>query len=285
MISDLDFAQVVASSYTISDIIRKISTTGGVNGGVYSTIKKRIFRQGLDTSHFVGRGHMRGKTHSWNKSKLLIQEMLVDNSSCQRQNLKRRLLEVGLLVEKCSECGLEKEWNGKPIVLHLDHVNGVNNDNRIENLRMICPNCHSQTSTYCGRKKKNNFFAQKSPKRQGYCKACQKIFTLSRPEQQLCSIKCSCMWRNEKRKAEIAISRRCLNCNKLFLGPDPQKFCSQECFKVKSRKVIRPSKEELETKITAKIPWTHLAKDYGVSDNAVRKWAKTYGICLKNQIS
>jgi 5-methylcytosine-specific restriction endonuclease McrA len=64
--------------------------------------------------------------------------------------LKRRLISESLLENKCSiqECGLT-EWCGRPIVLVLDHINGVNNDNRLENLRFLCPNCNSQQDTFC----------------------------------------------------------------------------------------------------------------------------------------
>lgn len=67
-----------------------------------------------------------------------------------RASIKRRLLELGLLTEKCSRCGL-MEWRGKSITIQLDHINGVKDDWRIENLRMLCPNCHSQTPTFSGR--------------------------------------------------------------------------------------------------------------------------------------
>lgn len=64
--------------------------------------------------------------------------------------LKKRLLAEGLLEERCAECGIS-EWNGRPLSLHLDHINGDRRDQRLENLRFLCPNCHSQTETYCGR--------------------------------------------------------------------------------------------------------------------------------------
>ena len=67
-------------------------------------------------------------------------------------SLKKRILRAGLLKNECYICGL-KEWLNKPIVLQLDHINGNNKDNRIENLRLLCPNCHSQTSTWCGKNK------------------------------------------------------------------------------------------------------------------------------------
>ena len=67
-----------------------------------------------------------------------------------RSHLKGRLLAVGLLQSHCTECGLS-EWRGKPLALHLHHVNGIHNDNSLENLQLLCPNCHSQTSNYSGR--------------------------------------------------------------------------------------------------------------------------------------
>jgi HNH endonuclease len=87
-----------------------------------------------------------------------MKEILIENSSYQAQNtLKRRLVEAGLLEYKCHNLicpiHLETTWCGEPIVLHLDHINGIRNDNRLENLQFLCPNCHSQTPTYCGRNK------------------------------------------------------------------------------------------------------------------------------------
>ena len=85
--------------------------------------------------------------------------ILVECSTYNRQSLKKRLLNEGYLQNKCSECGIGDEWNGKRIVNHLDHINGIHDDHRLENLRMLCPNCHSQTPTYSGR---NNVRVAKS---------------------------------------------------------------------------------------------------------------------------
>lgn len=83
-----------------------------------------------------------------------LSEILIENSPyIHSSNLKNKLLKKGLLDYECSICGL-KEWNEKEIVLQLDHINGKSNDNRMENLRLLCPNCHSQTETYAGKKKK-----------------------------------------------------------------------------------------------------------------------------------
>ena len=83
-----------------------------------------------------------------------LEDVLVKDSPHKDiTSLKKRLLKEGILNNTCISCGIEPLWNGSPLVLHLDHTNGDNSDNRIENLRILCPNCHSQTETYCGRNK------------------------------------------------------------------------------------------------------------------------------------
>ena len=70
----------------------------------------------------------------------------------QSNKLKKRIIKAGVLENKCSSCGIDK-WNGTDIVLQLDHINGKSKDHRLENLRLLCPNCHSQTPTWCGKNK------------------------------------------------------------------------------------------------------------------------------------
>jgi 5-methylcytosine-specific restriction endonuclease McrA len=77
-----------------------------------------------------------------------IAELLTRRGS--RRNVKLRLLRLGILENRCSVCGLS-DWQGKPLIVHIDHINGIKDDHRLENLRMLCPNCHSQTQTYGGR--------------------------------------------------------------------------------------------------------------------------------------
>ena len=79
-----------------------------------------------------------------------------EESNYSRWNLKRRLIKEGLLENKCEVCNQPPMWNGATLVLVLDHKNGKNNDHRLENLRLLCPNCHSQTPTFAGRARRLN---------------------------------------------------------------------------------------------------------------------------------
>jgi 5-methylcytosine-specific restriction endonuclease McrA len=121
-------------------------------GGNYRILQRRIKELSLDTKHFTGQGHLKGKTHNW-ATKTPLAEILVEGSNYQSYSLKKRLFREKIIENKCSECGLGDEWFGKKINHHLDHINGVNTDNRLENLRLLCPNCHSQTDTYTGKNK------------------------------------------------------------------------------------------------------------------------------------
>ena len=121
-------------------------------GGNYRVLKKNIELLQLDTSHMTGQGHMKGKTHSNNTRP--IEELLVENSNYQSFKLKNRLLKDKIKKHQCECCGIT-EWLEKPTPLELDHINGINTDNRLKNLRLLCPNCHAQTSTYRGKNKKS----------------------------------------------------------------------------------------------------------------------------------
>jgi predicted RNA-binding Zn-ribbon protein involved in translation (DUF1610 family) len=83
------------------------------------------------------------------------EDMFIENCTIARHHVKRRLIEEKLIPYECDECGLTDEWNGKQIVLQLEHKNGISNDNRLENLSFLCPNCHSQTKTYAAKNRKN----------------------------------------------------------------------------------------------------------------------------------
>ena len=146
--TDADLERAVRESVSIAGVIRALNLK--VGGSVYPMLRKRIAELGLDTGHFTGRGWSKGiSVTTWPGRPL--EEILVENSTyVSTSTLRERLIRAGLLEPVCSVCGLT-DWQGSAIVLQLDHVNGERTDNRIENLRLLCPNCHSQTATWCGR--------------------------------------------------------------------------------------------------------------------------------------
>jgi 5-methylcytosine-specific restriction endonuclease McrA len=81
------------------------------------------------------------------------EEVFIEESTYPRHRLKGRILKQNLIEYKCQCCGIKDEWNKQKLVLQLDHINGINNDNRLENLRFLCPNCHSQQDTFAARNK------------------------------------------------------------------------------------------------------------------------------------
>ena len=93
------------------------------------------------------KGKSVGPSDVW-KDKFPLESILVENSTYSRRSLKKRLIDETLLEYQCQLCGIGPVWNAKPMPLILDHINGVNNDNRIENLRFVCSNCDSQLPTY-----------------------------------------------------------------------------------------------------------------------------------------
>ena len=104
---------------------------------------------GLDVSHFVGQGWRKG-SHAPVRSPTPLRELLVDGRFRTTDQLKKRLIAERIKARECEICRLDR-WNGRPIPLELDHVNGKRDDNRLSNLRILCPNCHAQTETYRGR--------------------------------------------------------------------------------------------------------------------------------------
>lgn len=135
--------QLLDSSNGYADVLRKVGLKP--SGSNPDTLKKIIKEFELDTSKMDKNRKFLAASHGFRKGPL--KEILTENSSFNRVHLKNRLLKERFLEYKCYKCDLN-EWKGKFISLHLDHINGVNNDNRLGNLRLLCPNCHSQTETY-----------------------------------------------------------------------------------------------------------------------------------------
>lgn len=142
-------APIVAESRSIAEVLRRLKT--GWTGGAHDTIKRRIREYGLDTSHFYGQGSNRGSDHRGGPRKKRPEERLIlrenDGKPEAAFRLRRAMIEAGMPYQ-CAECGNDGTWKGKPLALQIDHINGNKYDNRKENLRFLCPNCHSQTDTF-----------------------------------------------------------------------------------------------------------------------------------------
>ena len=229
-LSDNEIVRLVEENTSISKILQHLNIKK-TNFYAITLLKNRIIFLNINTAHFINELVF--------PRQLPLNEVMVENSTYARSCLKKRLLKDGILKNECSECGVKDIWNNKPISIQLDHINGIYNDHRLENLRMLCPNCHSQTGTFAG---KNN-----------------------RVENFSC-IDC---------KIELAIKRkksRCLNCYDKFKIDKKNKTR-----KPRPRKVSRPSKEDLFF-LMWKNPSIIIAKEFGVSSRAIGKWAKSYNI-------
>lgn len=148
-----ELKQHVQDSKTIREVLTKLNISLG--GGTHRILKQRLEVEGIDYSHIpLGRDHRKGRTFPVPRSAIPLGEILVEHSTYYTGALKHRLIKEGVLSCKCMGCGLTNTWNNKPLVLELDHVDGVSDNHQLENLRLLCPNCHSQTSTFRGHNRK-----------------------------------------------------------------------------------------------------------------------------------
>lgn len=150
--TDEQFVKLIKNSTNISEVLFKLGYSIKGNSWGFSQVRKRMDDLNIDASEFKGKSAAIEKT----KQASLTSEMLLrENCKHNRNCLRRFIIKNKLLPYKCAICGA-LEWNGKTLSLELDHINGINNDNRLENLRFLCPNCHSQTTTYGSRNQQRN---------------------------------------------------------------------------------------------------------------------------------
>jgi len=213
---------------SIASALRSLGMT--ISGASYKTFKKYCKKFGLvppvmPVSKRACLSHI--------KNKIPDEEVFVQDSKYRGRgrSLKKRLIERGH-PEFCAWCCLGTQWNDKPLNLHLDHINGINTDNRESNLRLLCPNCHSQTDTYCGRNTKK--------------------------------IRYTCL------DCSASINKTSARCNS----------CAQK--KIKPEKIAWPVDAVLSMLVWEKALST-LARDFNVSDNAIRKRCKARDIILPPQ--
>jgi hypothetical protein len=148
--SDELLAAAAKRAISYAGVLRELGVP--VTGGQHAHLARRIRAAGIDTSHFLGQAHNRGTTRP---GRTPDEVLVIRPPSAGREKtsaLRRALLQLGVALE-CAECTIGPCWRGEPLVLVIDHVNGDYRDNRRDNLRFLCPNCHSQTATWCRRPK------------------------------------------------------------------------------------------------------------------------------------
>lgn len=141
LFSDGEFIELVNNCSNISDVLKKLGYSTNGNSWGYQIVKERMEKLNL---FFTKRNPM---YYNQDNTALPLEKILIKDSEYNRTKLKARLVKEGLKEYKCECCGIS-EWNGKPLTLQLHHINGIHNDNRLSNLQLLCPNCHSQTENF-----------------------------------------------------------------------------------------------------------------------------------------
>lgn len=230
--SEQEARAAVAVSLNYSETLRRLGLRPA--GGNHRVLKAFLAERGISTEHIdpdAGRG-----ANFRSRGSRPLAEILVAGSTYSRSSLKRRLFAEGLKQRRCELCGQGEYWNGGLMALVLDHVNGDPEDNRLENLRIVCPNCNATLDTHCGRK--NESLPDLD------CARCGERFRARRRGQRYCSAYCGSRG-----------SRK---------GPRPD-----------LRRVERPPYDELVAMLAAD-GYEATGRRFGVSGNAVRKWRLNY---------
>jgi hypothetical protein len=171
--------RAIAESRSCAEALRRLGLCW--TGGSSKTLRKWAVIWGIPTDHFDPYAYLRGARP---KTKPL-EQLLVENSTYDRGHLKRRLYDEGLKERRCELCGQGEVWRGRRMSLILDHANGVGTDNRVENLRIVCPNCAATLDTHCGRK------LRLEPRG---CVRCGDFFQPRYSSQRYCCRQCGQRW-------------------------------------------------------------------------------------------
>ena len=232
--TETEAREAIAASETLTEALRRLGVCH--TGGARTVLKKWVEIWQIPTEHFDPDGARERALSRARREPRPLAELLVPHSLANRGRLKERLYAEGLKERRCELCGQDEVWNGRRMSLILDQVNGVRDDNRLENLRIVCPNCNATLDTHCGRS------LRREPRS---CLRCHTSFEPKHTTQRYCSRACGS--RHERR--------------------DHPRFAA--------RRAARPPLDQLLAEV-AELGWVGTGRKYGVSDNAIRKWVRAY---------
>ena len=280
-IEELQAAVLESASY--AQVLRRLGLN--IYGSAYRSLKRNLTANNISTAHFTGQGWLKGKTHGFSP-KIPLYEIIYENKHpfYNITKLRTRLIEEGLLRRECESCKLT-EWLGKQIPIELDHIDGNNQNNHITNLRILCRNCHGMTETF-GSKNKKSTTTREDRKAETQDHLTKSAAQFAQFKVEFEKYVRTFEWKNTVQSSPIIAShfgigvKAVLKYIKLWL---PDYLPVKSLPKVKIRKP-RPTKfdvtkEQLETLVGIK-SFLELGRIFGVSDNAVRKRCKKFGIAI-----
>jgi transposase-like protein len=200
-------SEAVVASTSMAGVLRHLGLPQ--NGGAHAHLRRRIDKFGVDTSHFLGQGHFRGTPSPRRRHHTEV--LALRPADAKRENPKalRRALEEAGRPYLCVACNIGDSWNGRPLTLHVDHIDGKFWDCRIDNLRFLCPNCHGQTATYAGRNRQRSTAATIRVDAQG------NAVDVSGPAQALSDEeKVQVLARVDLKEVSVSDAARLIGCNR-----------------------------------------------------------------------
>lgn len=255
--AEKEFEQLVIEYLPYSNSYNDLCSILGMRGvnSYYDKIRKIITKNNLSTEHF---GTIKKKRANKTKS-YSNEEFFVSGASRNSSSTLKRLTN-GYREYKCECCGIS-EWNNKPLTLQIHHINGDNKDNRLENIQILCPNCHTQTDNYARSNSTKSF------------KISRRIEEIMNNSEK--SFKHPSIGEIKETLDTEPATTHCRHCGKEI--PKKHKYCSQECSQLDRRK-LNTSNEQLIEDFKELKSFRQVGRKYGVSDNAIKKRCKQNGI-------